>query len=309
MPDVLFCDTFTRRISSFEFRKIQYIIFDISLFEFLFLYNKLILSNATTADIDKLYYKILYEECLFQDMALAISCYQKYKSLSFSFDNQFDDEANKYISCQSYFLLLHEIVHFDISRNKNRKDYLEFKEMALQCFFHMIKKYSGGLYIKEGLFEHFGVDIDISGDNFVYPTEIKKMDAFLEECFCDFQAFKYICKTSANNSTKVSASYTLLQFLITSEMIRNSFGIYAITLNNEVNESFFTSYLRMHLFTLIVYFSKLDIEGKLLENCQKIDSRYSTVLEVVNSLPRVAIDNELKAMLIKISREFMFEDD
>ena len=136
-PKLLFCDTLTRRISSFEFRNIQYIIFDISLFEFLFLFNKLLLSSAITADVDKLYYKILYEECLFQNLTLSLSCYQKYKSQNFSFDNMYDDEANEYIACQTNFLLLHEIVHFDIARNKNRDDYLNFKKMAFQCFLHM----------------------------------------------------------------------------------------------------------------------------------------------------------------------------
>jgi hypothetical protein len=58
-----------------------------------------------------------------------------------------------------------------------------------------------------------------------------------------------------------------------------------------------------------VYFSKLDIEGKLLESCQKIENRYSAILEDINSLPQVPINIDLKEMLIKISREYIFGDD
>jgi len=308
-PKLLFCDTLTRRISSFEYRKIQYIIFDNSLFEFLFLFDKLLLSNAIIADIDKLYYKILYEECLFQNVTLALSCYQKYKSQLFSFDSLYDDEANVYIACQTNFLLLHEVVHFDIAKNKNRDDYLNFKKMAFQCFFHLANKYSCGSYIKEGLFEHFGLNIDIAKDELEYSFVFKKLEPFLEECFCDFKAFEYICKTYNKHSVLVSSSYSLLHFLINSEMIRNSFSSHAITLNASVDKPFFASYLRMHLFTLIVYFSKLDIEEKLLENCQKIDSRYAVVLEDVNNLPKIAINGALKAMLIKMSHEYILGDD
>jgi hypothetical protein len=103
----------------------------------------------------------------------------------------------------------------------------------------MANEYSSGSYIKEGLFEHFGLNIDVSEDDLEYSLIMKKLEAFLEECFCDFKAFEYICKTYKKHSMLVSASYSLLHFLINCEMIRNSFSSHAITLARNIDKPFF----------------------------------------------------------------------
>ena len=319
-PKVLFCDTLTRRISSFEFRGTWYIVFDNSLFEFLFLYDKLIISDTDTADVDKLYYKILYEECLFQEYPLALPCYQMYKSKTFSFEDQFDNETNVHMAYQLHFLLLHEIAHIKFSQNNNRQDFLDFKEVMFRSLFIAVKeeltqRSPGGVSsIKKGLLNFFGVNADIAGssdatwDDLPYMLEMGKMDALLEECYCDFQAFKYIFETYHDPKTEISASYSLLHFLISSEFIRNSFSKHTITMNKDIDIPSFTSILRIMMFSLIVSFNECDIEKTLLVKCTKIFSRYSEILDIVNSLPKTATDAKLKASLIKMSREYKFEE-
>jgi hypothetical protein len=318
MPIILYCDTLTRRISSFEFRGIRYIIFDTSLFEFLFLYDKLIISDTNNDDVDKLFYKILYEECLFQDYPLVLPCYHMYKSKTFSFDDQFNEEANEYMAYQLHFLLLHEMAHFDFARNKNREDFLDFKEVLFRSFFIAVKENfisDVALYLKKGLLNFFGVDSDLVGrsditwDDLSLIIEMEKMDALMEECFCDFRAFKYIYETFPNGKTEISASYSLLHLLIDSEFIRNSLGKDSITLNKEIDATAFMAILRIMMYELILSINEYEIEKELKSKCKKIFSRYLEVLEVVNSQPKKTIEANLKAMLIKMSREYMFGED
>lgn len=308
-PIVLFCDTLTRRMSSFEFQGDRYLVFDNSLIEFLYLYNKLVISDACVEDIDKLYYKILCEECLYQGSSSALVYFKRYRDLRFSFQNEYEDVVNEHITYQVHFLLFHEMTHFDVIDNKYVEEYLGVRKFMLQALYILANNYSAGSYIKDGLIDYFELTIDKKMLDSKDLTISYRAEAFLEECFCDFQAFKQMFKHFINNNTTVSAAYSLIEFLVNSEMIRSSFDKQIITMNTDSDETFFTAFLRLHLFTLIVMYNECDIEQSLLDRCNKINDRYGVVIEEnFDYVPTLTISDELRTQIIKFSSEFSIED-
>ena len=264
------CESLTRNFSSFYLMKEPYLIYDSCLMEALYLYDCILLSGADTNDMDKFFYKLYGEELvLCGDLIHGLHFAEKYCSLNFSFDHDYDfleKEAEKRLSRQNYFLIAHEIAHLslhELGSERIPEKFCTYVRAAIVVLTERIVKQ--GQPLEDVLADRSEYFIDTVpktlDEYFDMLTKSSQFSHFMEECYCDFIGLRMLLEHYGESDLSVSAISGALNYLITQESIRSDLedGMEHIkAAEREAHSVMYFSVLRVQLLLITLEINQLD---------------------------------------------------
>ncbi len=302
--EIIYCDTLKRSYSVFFLKGVKYFIYDNSLLEGLYLYNYLLINKKET-DMNKFYYKLFCEELIIQEeINAALYFSRKYKKNSFSFDlieNKLDREIENKISRQNYFLILHEVGHLYLMCGN--------KELILSDYLKWVRSYFDTILrrpLKSGneiskmvkmSSEYFRIPENENTDLFLTKLfQSKRFYSFVEECFCDWFAVKFLLENFDDKKESIAAASVSLNFLTTLEMIKGILKDGAVYLHSEKEalDTMYYSVMRIQMLIVMAQWNNIEeaVEGIYInQNCNLIN-RYA--IEWLKNIPNGEAFQELK---------------
>ncbi len=266
-PNIMFCDSLVKNFNTFYIQNQPFILIDYSLIECLYIFNAIIISNVKKSDIIKFYNKILCEELIYNNSENIVFFYEKYKKDQFSFSDDidvFDKQVKDCLFYQIYFLLVHELSHLAIKQGTRVCSYDDYNNFFFEAL-NFILKNSSSKILKNKKWD--------KNDN--------KIQALIEECYCDYNAFCVLIDANDTDKSKsLEYSYCLMNFLITYEMIRNSIeeGLFRDFLEQEATDMFFYLHIRLNIFTVTLLLFDDSFGNKLRSKCDYINDVFKDVL-------------------------------
>jgi len=287
-PQIICCDSLERNFSTFQLNDNHYIIYDYCLIEILSLYNNILNHKCRWSDIDKFFSKIFAEEFIKnQNYKMAFYFIDRFSKNDYSFKST-DEYTKRKVSYQSYFLVAHEIGHIMLKNMNNciPEEYIQFISGAFTALASReIQKRNISLkeYVQErNVFFPVKKIPNTIREYSCFLIECKKFYCFVEECYCDFTAYKLLLENYCAAHLSVSAISSVLDFMIILESIRNDINTYGEDLKNflkDVGLTFYFSFLRTQILLLTLQmneseeisqaFNELDVGNKMIEEFEQ----------------------------------------
>lgn len=190
--------------------------------------------------------------------------YNKYKLDQFTFSDdieEFDRQVKDCLFYQIYFLIVHELSHLAIKQGIGVCSYEEYSN-----FFYESLNF---------------ISINSSSKLLQNRTWDKnQIQALIEECYCDYNAFCVLIDANdANKNKSLEYSYCLLNFLITYEMMKNCLedGLFREFLEYEAKENFFYLYIRLNIFTVTCLLIDNSFGSEIRSKCDYINDIFKDV--------------------------------
>lgn len=296
VPEIICCETLTRSLSSFYFRKKPYLIYDSCLLEALYIFDHICMFKNRTNDMKKFFFKLIGEELILNgNLPWSLYFSGKYRTMEYLFekDKEYDSHKIRYmLSAQSYFLIGHELGHLAIEKNKSigvPEDYCKFVKASMKVLERRIlEDYTYEEFIKKryGYFiEKQPVDIDEYWNELFHS---RKFTHFVEECYCDWNGVKLLLEHYNEAEESICAISYVFSYLILQEAIRSditSDKLFFENANHSISRTMYFSVLRMQILLLAIQFNKLE---KIEEGFRKVQEQFNLMeywIAIIKDIP------------------------
>ena len=296
-PEVIYCETLTRTLSAFYLRRKPYLIYDSCLLEALYIYDSIILSGKDKHDIEKLFYKLIGEELIRNnDLPRCLFFSGRYRRLEYLFENVADklqQEIRQMISCQSYFLIGHELGHLSVAAGNSQGIPADYRRFIDSCMSVLTDRVIGEQDIETFIKMRYEYFMDACPSNMEeYWEGIKnsrKYEHLVEECYCDLQGLKLLLEHYEAPDRSVRAISAAMNYLILQEAIRSDIKENKLFFRDEAHEasrSMYFSVLRMEILLLTLQINNLpNIEEgfREIQNRSFLTKYWSAVIKKIPS--------------------------
>lgn len=297
-PKIICCDSLERSFSEFRLCGHDYIIYDSSLLESLYLYNNILEHNRKIDDINKFFSKLFAEEFIKNNnYKFAYYFLGKFIESNFSFKNISKNAADR-VNYQNYFLICHELSHIMVrnSETKIPKNYAEYICGAVGALAKREIE-ERNITIEDYFLErndYFSLTtIPHSINEYIYLlNKSSKFYHFIEECYCDYSGYKLLIENYNSTRTVIQAIIGSLNFLIIQEAIRNDIGSYGDDLKDilrDVSITFYYSFLRTQILLLTLQANELTDIKYALDDFNDNNRLIKELMDYINNLP----DNDI----------------
>lgn len=296
IPRVIYCETLTRSLSAFYFRKIPYMIYDSCLLEALYIYDGISLSGNNELELYKLVYKLIGEE-LIRNNQLERCLYfsKKYQSIKYLFDKEGNnDRITELISLQSYFLIGHELGHLQVRKQNVYAadlpgDYRKFIKVCIKILTQSVVEEDRVMEFLEKHFRYFMQDCPRTMEQYFEELmQSKQYENFVEECYCDWNGVKLLLEHYGNPKESLRAISLVFKYLIIQEAIRSDIEggkLFFDDPDHEVSRAAYFSVLRLEIVLLEIRFNNLgDIEEAFFEE-QEQHLLTDTWMKILRKIP------------------------
>ncbi len=296
VPEVICCETLTRSLSAFYFRKNPYLIYDSCLLEALYIFDHICLLGSQKNDMKKFFFKLIGEEFI-RNGNLQWSLYfsGKYRTMEYLFekDEGYDSHTIHYmLSAQSYFLIGHELGHLAVGRKQGGgvpEDYHKFVRASMRVLDSRILE---DCTFEQFIKERYGYFIEKQPTNIEkYYNELfnsQRFQHFIEECYCDWNGVKLLLEHYNEPEKSISAISHVFNYLILQEAIRSDITADKLFFENAdhpVSRAMYFSVLRMEILLLAIQFNKLE---KIEDGFRKVQEQFGLMnywLDIIRDIP------------------------
>ena len=293
-PEIIYCETLTRSLSAFYFRKKPYLIYDSCLLEALYIFDGILLTGQKEQDLDKLVYKLIGEE-LIRNNELSKCLYfsGKYRRLEYAFDKEENHDAIvEMMSLQSYFLIGHELGHLSVGKSYIAKIPDDYRKFINACIKVLHKNVIKDDCQKEFIDSHYEYFMDEYPQNiYDYWKKLwksKKYEHLIEECYCDWNGVKLLLEHYNNPENSVRAISVAFKYLIIQEAIRSDIEKHRFFFDDskhKASRAMYFSVLRMEIILLTIRINHLGNIERAFEEMQEKYLLTDCWLNILKKIP------------------------